>query len=160
MPEGEEKSGAGQATADNNKDATALGAAGPPKRKTRELGYIDRDNIIEKEEKDHATRKDEVFGGGAGRQPTRADRLGRNERTGRAGLDFYRDRFDQFQNSYNRKKHGHLQNMAGNMMQDGANQRLNTKMREYIHEELQKNLLHDRSADNLKKNLDALNIPT
>lgn len=33
-------------------------------------------------------------------------------------------------------------------------------MREYVQEQLQKNLLHDRSADNLRKNLDALNIPT
>lgn len=87
----------------------------------RELGYIDKDNIIEKDEKGNAARKDDSFGGGLGRQPTRGERLGRNERTGRAGLDFYKDRYDQFQNSYNRKKHGHLQNLAGTMMQDGAN---------------------------------------
>jgi len=136
----------------------------PQKRKVRELRYIDKDNIIEKDESNAtAARKDDGFGVGGlmGRQQGRADRFDRNDRSGRAGgLDYYRDRFDQFQNSYNRKKHGHLQNMAGNLMQDGANQRQNNKMREFVHSQLQKKMLQDRSADNLRKNLDALNMPT
>jgi hypothetical protein len=43
---------------------------------------------------------------------SRADRVG--------GLDYYRNRKDQFDNSYQRKKHGHLQNIiTGN--EEGIN---------------------------------------
>jgi hypothetical protein len=51
---------------------------------------------------------------------SRADRIG--------GLDYYRNRKDQFDNSYQRKKHGHLQNIiTGNVTQDGMKSKVQSK---------------------------------
>lgn len=65
---------------------------------------------------------------------SRADRVG--------GLDYYRNRKDQFDNSYQRKKHGHLQNIiTGN--KDGINSKAQSKAKLFVESQLKKRLMSD-----------------
>ena len=76
-----------------------------------------------------------------------------NERTVRGGLDFYRDRSDRLE-SYQRKKHGHLQNIIS---QDKS--KVKDKTKDFIKAQLQKRLYKDQGDRLLRKNMDALNVP-
>ena len=88
-----------------------------PKRNIRELSYINKDILND------VKNQNRNFGGNLNSNSRLNERYGYERRgeTSRAnrtgGLDFYRNRAaDRFENSYLRKKHGHLENVAGEMM--------------------------------------------
>ena len=86
------------------------------------------------------------------------NRVSRAERGG--GLDYYRERKDQFDSSNQRKKHGHLQNLISGAGQDGYKSKLKNKAKEFVETQLKKKLMSSTAKNLLKQNLDSLNLPS
>ena len=63
-------------------------------------------------------------------------RVSRAERTG--GLDYYRERKDQFDSTNQRKKHGHLQNLISG---DGYKSKMKSQAKDFVDSQLRKKLL-------------------
>lgn len=55
-----------------------------------------------------------------------------------------------------RKKHGHLENMAGDL----KTKLLKNQTQSYVESQIQKKLLNDMNVNLMKRNLDSLNLPT
>ena len=58
------------------------------------------------------------------------------DRTDRAGgLDYYRNRAaDRHENSYLRKRHGYLDNVAGEMMHDIVTKKIQKRAKDFVNE--------------------------
>lgn len=102
------------------------------KRKMRELGNLDKDNILVEED---------------------VAKFGRGERAG--GLAYYKDRQERLEVLGIRKKHGHLENMATGLMADVKAVPEKSKEEEL----LQRQLMNNKSHQLLQKNMDSMNLP-
>lgn len=58
-----------------------------------------------------------------------------------------------------RKKHGHLENMAGEFSNQSKINKLKNKAKEYVQSQLQRRLMNEINVNLMKRNLDSLNLP-
>ena len=107
----------------------------------REIGYLNKDNIIEKD----GSNPNEIA------QQRFEDRQNRSNRVG--GLGYYKDRNERMEDLGQRKKHGHLENMAGNI------KNMKSQSKNFIQAQVQKRQFNEMNVNLMKRNLDSLNLP-
>lgn len=119
------------------------------KRKVRELGYLNKENIISKLEEEEIQEPEiSTF-------LNNRERLDRADRVG--GMNYYKNRNDRLESAGLRKKHGYLINMAGGVMEV---QHRMKQAKYFVDSQLFKKMIGDDATLLAKRNLDSTNFPS